>query len=173
MLIIDSEKFGHHEFVLDKEDAEDVGEYSWSVMASNLPRNWGTYYYASSCTCKKQTGYSLLHRFIMSAPKGKVVDHINRNTHDMRKDNMRICNRSMNCRNKKVLSNNSSGYRGVVFYDYGAAKNNPKWFAYLDYHNKKINLGYYKKLEDAIAARKNGEIKYFGGLVDDYCVSED
>jgi len=142
------------------------------MMVSHLPRNWGTYYYASSCGCKTDTGHYLLHRFIMNAPKGKVVDHIDRNTYNMRKSNMRVCDRATNCSNKKLLSNNTSGHRGVLLYDYGTLAKHPKWFAYIDYHGRKIHLGYYEHLEDAIAARKAGEIKYFGGLVDDYCIAE-
>lgn len=156
---------------MDKEDADRVGAYSWSILISHI-KEWGTYYYAASYTCKKETGYRLLQRFIMNAPKGMVVDHIDRNTHDMRKSNMRICDKATNCSNKKLLSNNTSGHRGVLLYDYGTLAKHPKWFAYIDYHGRKIHLGYYERLEDAIAARKNGEIKYFGGLVDDYCLSE-
>ena len=172
VLIIDSEKFGHHEFVIDKEDAERVGTYSWSVMVSHYSDKWITYYYASSCTCKKKTGHYLLHRFIMDAPKGTMVDHIDRDTHNMRKSNMRICDGSTNCRNKKLQSNNSSGYRGVLLNHYGTLANHPKWYAYIDVHRRKIHLGYYDNLEDALAARKAGELKYFGAYVDDHCIPE-
>lgn len=171
LLLIDSEKFGHHEFILDKEDANKVGKYSWSVLRANKRKDWGTYYYASSCTCKKETGYALLHRFIMNAPKNKVIDHINRETHDMRKDNMRVCDRSFNCSNKKVMSNNLSGHRGIILNNYGTRKT-PKWDVSISCNSHRIHLGYYDNLDDAIRARNEGEIKYLGGLIDDFCTNE-
>jgi hypothetical protein len=54
-----------------------------------------------------------IHRVITNAPKGMDVDHINGNPLDNRKENLRICTRSENCRNKKVRSDSATGYKGV------------------------------------------------------------
>ena len=54
-----------------------------------------------------------LHRFVSNAPQGKEVDHLNGNVFDNRICNLRICNRSENCSNRKVIKNRSSGYRNV------------------------------------------------------------
>ena len=44
-----------------------------------------------------------------------MIDHINRNPLDNRKENLRIVNNSINQRNKNVQSNNTSGISGVRF----------------------------------------------------------
>lgn len=44
----------------------------------------------------------LLHRQIISAPKGIMVDHKNQNRLDNRKENLRLCTRSQNMANHKV-----------------------------------------------------------------------
>ena len=49
----------------------------------------------------------------MNASKGVQVDHINGDPLDNRKENLRICMHSENCRNRKVRSDSRSGYKGV------------------------------------------------------------
>ena len=44
-----------------------------------------------------------------------MIDHINRNPLDNRKKNLRLANNSINQRNKKMQSNNTSGIVGVRF----------------------------------------------------------
>lgn len=101
-----------------------------------------------------------MHRYIMNAPKGKSVDHINAITdeeNDNRKSNLRVCTQSQNRQNYKgVNPNNTSGYIGVTW-----DKVHNKWFAHIRVNWKQKNLGYYDNIEDAIAARKAGEEKYF------------
>lgn len=51
-----------------------------------------------------------MHRFIMNCPRDKVVDHINHDTLDNRKQNLRIVTQFENNQN---LRNNKSGVTGV------------------------------------------------------------
>lgn len=61
-------------------------------------------------------------------------------------------------RNTRLQKNNKSGIRGV-YWD----KTNQKWVAKIGANNKSISLGHYTNKEDAMKARKNGELKYWGG----------
>ena len=74
-----------------------------------------------------------LHRIITDCPKGLVVDHINGNTLDNRKCNLRICTIQENNQNKfKTLSN--TGFRGV---HYDKLKN--MYIAYVSVKNKRYS----------------------------------
>ena len=98
-----------------------------------------------------------LHRLIMNPSDGMVVDHINRNRVDNRKSNLRICTNQQNSVNVNVSRNNTSGTTGVN-YD----KRSSKWQAYININGERKHLGYYDSKEDAIAARRQAEIDYFG-----------
>lgn len=52
-----------------------------------------------------------LHRYITNCPKGYEVDHINHNTLDNRKQNLRIVSHRDNCRNTSIKPN--SGYHNI------------------------------------------------------------
>lgn len=56
--------------------------------------------------------------------------------------------------------NNTSGYTGVYFNSVSK-----KYVAYINVHGKRINLGPHKKLDDAVAARKEAEEKYYAPLI--------
>jgi hypothetical protein len=92
---------------------------------------------------------------------GKFIDmtgqRLGRLTVLNRKVNLRVVNASQNAMNYKVSSNNKSGTRGVI-YD----TKSKKWRAEIKINGKHISLGRYDKLEDAVAARKAAEEKYFG-----------
>ena len=54
-----------------------------------------------------------MHRLVMGNPEGMCVDHINGDTLDNRKENLRICTKSQNSMNKRLRSDSQSGYKGV------------------------------------------------------------
>lgn len=58
----------------------------------------------------------LMHRLIMSAPTGIMVDHINGIGTDNRKQNLRLATNSQNQANSNLKKKSISGYRGVHWY---------------------------------------------------------
>ena len=54
-----------------------------------------------------------MHRFIMNAPGGMDIDHINHNTLNNQKDNLRICSPSQNRMNQLPRRCAFSKYKGV------------------------------------------------------------
>jgi hypothetical protein len=103
-----------------------------------------------------------LHRFILGEPaEGYVIDHINRDGLDNRVCNLRFATFSQNNMNKGVPKNNTSGCTGV-----GWHKTEGKWRARIKINGKSIELGHFVQKKDAIKARKQAEMKYFGEFRD-------
>ena len=149
-LIIRSKNHGVLSFLVDTEDVEKLKEHKW-VINKVRDRKYNTlfkYYLISS------KGKVLLHRFLVDAPKGSVVNHINGNTFDMRKKNLSIGTYTDNNKNVRHRSN-ISGVCGVSYNKYVN-----KWHAYIGKDGKPISLGYFVNKEDAVRARKEAEKKY-------------
>jgi len=85
------------------------------------------------------------------------VDHINGNTLDNRKNNLRICSRTENSRNTKLSKNNSTGYKGVTYY-----KRDGKYVAKITVDRKRIHIGYFTTLIEAATAYDLMARKHFG-----------
>ena len=90
-------------------------------------------------------------------PKGLDIDHINRDRADNRLANLRLLTRVDNLRNSSLSKASTSGHKGVTWY-----KPTGKWNAQIVVHGKRFNLGYYERIEDAVAARLEGERVHFG-----------
>lgn len=101
-----------------------------------------------------------LHRFIVCCPKGKVVDHINGDTMDNRKCNLRIVDHRTNGYNSKISKRNASGLKGV-FLD----KKRGGWRAYLGVNGKLMQSKIFITKEEATAARVELENTYAHGML--------
>lgn len=59
--------------------------------------------------------------------------------------------------NRGLNSNNTSGYKGISW-----AKNMSRWESSITHNYKKITLGYFIDINDALEARKKAEAIYHG-----------
>lgn len=85
----------------------------------------------------------------------KYIDHINKDKTDNRVVNLRDVSHRENMKNQKKRSDNTSGCVGVHLEQDGK-----KWQSRITHKGKRIVLGRYARLGDAIIARKEAEIKY-------------
>ena len=72
-----------YEVLIDAEDVDKVKDYTWNVDSRLYCY---TKLYKSTVRLHRY-----IHRYIMNAPEGMVVDHINGDKLDNRKCNLRIC----------------------------------------------------------------------------------
>lgn len=133
--------------IIDIEDYEKVKDYRWNYsngyFQCHMIRNW------KKLTCG-------LHRLIMDLYEPDlVVDHINRNPLDNRKCNLRIVTKTQNHLNAPLIKRPLYGIAGI-------SKSNNKWIASVSRQGKTIRLGSFDSLKDAVSARKEAEIKYYG-----------
>jgi len=83
------------------------------------------------------------------------LDHINGEGLDNRIVNLREADQGVNMKNTSRRVDNMSGVTGVHWY-----KNRKKWQAQIQVNGKRIFLGYFDDIDDAIAVRKLANIKY-------------
>ena len=130
---------GEQSFIIDLDDYPIVSKYKWHIYNGYV---------------RSSKGY--LHRIITKCPNNKVVDHINHNTLDNRKENLRPATTFENAQNHSKQRNNTSGIIGVYYRSKDA-----KWCAQINIHKKRIYLGSFDKKEDAIIVRLKAESTYF------------
>ena len=88
-----------------------------------------------------------MHRLILNAPKGLVVDHINGNGLDNRKANLRLCTPAQNACNVRPRPGETSKYKGVAF-----IKRERRWQVRISFRNKRKWIGYFDTEIDAARA---------------------
>lgn len=106
---------------------------------------------------KRYKAHRLVWLYVHGVWPSAEIDHINRVRTDNRIENLREASHAENMRNLSKAKNNTSGHVGVHW-----DKRRQKWVAYIKHERRRIHLGYYTHKEDAIAARKAGEIRYWG-----------
>lgn len=103
---------------------------------------WGVMRHPAGHTYIRNGRHGMLHRFLMTPGAGLVVDHLNGDGCDNRRENLRVCTQAENCRNRKTFKNNKTGVRGVsVFRDRYRVQMDRRY------------LGVFKTIEEAAAAR--------------------
>jgi hypothetical protein len=97
-----------------------------------------------------------LHRLVIGAPDGIMVDHINGDIYDNRLCNLRLASDLQNQFNKKKSKRNKTGYKGVSY-----RKNTNRYRAILGYQNMQFELGTFLTPEEAYFAycKKSIEVK--------------
>jgi len=133
--------------IIDKEDYILAKKYKWHYRSG----------YIGSHDSNKRT--ICLSHLLINPPDGFYVDHKDHNTLNNRRTNLRLATSSQSNMNRRKMHNNKSGCSGVNCIK---SKNKIIWIARISVNNKRIFLGRFNKLSDAIYIRKEAEKKYFG-----------
>jgi hypothetical protein len=145
-----------YEIIVDEDMAEFVRSIKWTPSRP-AKSTYGVYFRCYQRVAGVLSVKHWLHRYIISAPEGMYVDHINCNTLDNRRENLRLCTMTENMRNRGKYHNNTVGYRGVTFH-----KRDNRFQAQIRIDGKRLFLGYFLTAEDAHEAYKEASIKYHG-----------
>lgn len=95
--------------LVDSEDYERLGHLKWTAQAK---RSGLVYAYRNEPSEDGKLRNVFLHRVIAACPTNLFVDHINRNTLDCRRANLRICTPAQNTRNR-TMRPSKHGYPGI------------------------------------------------------------
>lgn len=134
--------------LIDLEDLNKIKNFHWF--------NHNGYWFAWD---RKNHKLLKLHNFVYEPREGYIVDHIYGERFDNRKEKLREVTSYHNTLNHGLRENNKSGFTGVVF-----SKSKNKWESYITFNKRRIYLGSFMYKKDAIKARKQAELKYFGEM---------
>lgn len=139
--------------LVDDADAETIGHFKWMAKPKQCAE--GGFYAQRTIRPhgKKCTLY--LHRAIVGAAHGQVVDHINGDGLDNRRENLRITDLSGNNSNRRYAG--SSGFRGVY-------KVGNRWRAILRARGGSFNGGYFDDPAEAARSYDALAFEHFGDL---------
>ena len=138
--------------IVDDEEYERINAFKWYFHRGRAVRH-------PPKINGKHKGFIWMHREIIKAIEGQIVDHINNDPLDNRKENLRFCTQSENQWNQKLGKRNTSGYKNIHF-----NKVKKVWGLHFTKFGKKYSFGYYKNIEDAIVARDKKALEFHNGF---------
>ena len=145
---------------IDDEDWDRVKGYTWRICTKEA--KGGLYYFHSNTKrdpITRKFKDVRLHRLIMGCTTGDgmVVDHINHDTLNNMKNNLRITTPAGNTRNSRISIRNTSGYKGVSYY-----KRDNLYLVSVKVNGKTYNAGRKKDLIEAAKLYDMAAIGMFG-----------
>jgi hypothetical protein len=127
-----------HVFFVDEDVWESMPKSGWYAHKHHT----GKFYMKRDYKRLPERITLLMQSVVMGVSKGTIVDHINGDTLDNRKENLRVCTVAQNACNKASYKNSISKYKGV-------SPHKNKWRAQIQKNGIKIHIGLYNTEERA------------------------
>jgi len=137
--------------IISKSDFKEVSKYKWYAYTNRGLTYAGRTVYVNGVGRIQQ-----LHIFLLGTKDGYEIDHINRDSLDNRRSNLRFLSHSDNCFNRRKKPNTTSKYIGVSL-----NKNTGKWVSYIKKNGVLYYLGSFNSEDEAMNKRLQEEKKYF------------
>lgn len=130
--------------IIDVADAVEIGKYNWNAHWATSTRS----YYATTGIRNDAGRWVMvgMHQFLLGMKEGHTSDHINRNTLDNRRSNLRHADRNIQNTNQRIRKDNTSGHKGIQ-------RVRSKWRVLKQENGVQVHVGYFGSLEEAILAR--------------------
>lgn len=159
--------------LVDDEDYDFLMQWKW--FAKRIPKYPELTFHAMRAqTVPRRTTVSM-HRVITNCPTGLVVDHINHNTLDNRRSNLRVCTNAENLANRRYPFNFAGGQQcggragrhigcadpanGIFV---GIQHRTQSWSARIKVNQRDIWLGTFESAEEAARAYDRAVRQHFG-----------
>lgn len=136
--------------IVDDEDFEYLSQWKWLCTSAGYAAR-GVH---TKVNGKRKTKLVLMHRELCPSV-GMTVDHINLNPLDNRKENLRVATHGQNMFNKPLRRDSSSGVKGVQ-------RHGNKWRSTIGFGGKKLRLGSFDNIQDAVNAYNQAALKHHG-----------
>jgi hypothetical protein len=136
--------------IVDAADFEWLSRYKWHAA----PRDAAGGFYAR----RHEKGRNVwMHREIMNAPEGMVVDHIDGNGLNDRRCNLRLCTRTQNGRNRRKNRDSDNEYKGIW-----TDKKTGRSYAQIRFEGEQLYLGSFDTAVEAARAYDRKARELFG-----------
>ena len=143
---------GGYKATVDEFDAERVLRVNWRAA-----RHRNTVYACRRGLGDSEPGTVYLHRFVLDAPRGLSVDHINGMGLDNRRANLRLATQSQNSANSVRHRDGRSRFKGIYF-----DRDTGRWRAEIAFAGRKLRLGRFARDTDAALAYDAKARELFG-----------
>lgn len=143
--------------LVDDEDFDQLNSFRWHAHWDPSSSSFYARRITTEHDCVRAGKTISMHREIVQASSGQLVDHINHNTLDNQRGNLRLCSKSENAMNAVNRIDGSSKLKGVDW-----KSSSKKWRSRLHIDGKGIHLGYFSSPLDAARAYDAAALKYFG-----------
>lgn len=148
---------GGHVAKVDDQDFDRVSKYNWTAHFKKGTKSFyaerNEYLGGGRDNTKSRT--VSMHRLIMKAKPGELIDHKDSDTLNNQRNNLRVCTRRQNNTNRKPVAGRVSKFIGV-----GIQKG--RWRARIRVNLKGIHLGYFSSETDAAIAYNKAAIIHHG-----------
>lgn len=137
--------------IIDAADAPFAARWRWNLINTQYAGRW------EKDATTKRSCLIYLHRELLGLPRirdGREGDHINRDTLNNTRKNLRVLTHAQNLQNKASYRGATSRHRGV-YWDSRAQR----WRAEVRLNGKKHSLGSFLLENDAADAARNARIR--------------
>lgn len=153
VLIINSLKHGKFNVLYDDDDHELICKHTWTL---NFKSQNQKYVYTTFRT-NGIVQQLKMHHLICPISNNLVVDHIDGNGLNNRRDNLRLATQRQNICNKSIQRNNTTGYKGVHFH-----KKAKKYTVSFKINGRSLYGGIFVNIIEAAKRYNELAIKYYG-----------